>query len=402
LTDRERFLQTMLFGTPDRIPYRFGHPRESTLRAWRKQGLPSGINFEEFVGMDRWESIPIDLGPVPPFEERIIEQNERYKIWIDRLGAKRLDFVRDPTPGFVTRTWLEFPVKTRDDFKEMVKRYDPETPERYPSNWEELKESWRNRSFVLGLTIQSMFWRVRDWVGLEKLCTLMIDEPSFVHEMMEYVADFTIAVLRRALKEVEVDFVFFNEDMAYKTASMISPRMVKEFLCPRYRKLVRFFRDNGVPVLIMDCDGHVSELIPIWLDVGFNAIYPVEIAANNDPIAYRKRYGKSLAMIGGIDKRKLLHDKPTVKSEVLSKVPWLVESGGYIPAVDHAVPPDVPLRNYLYMVELIKEIASGGSPCFWEAKGELEKELGPIEEMWQPEMAWTIPDEDEYHEGKTP
>jgi uroporphyrinogen decarboxylase len=388
MTPRERFLETMLFGTPDRIPYRFGGPRQSTFEAWYKQGLPREINFGKFVGMDHWEGVPINLDPIPPFEEVVIEETEHYKIWIDRLGAKRIDHKRPPTPGFVTRKWLEFPVKNRKDFQRMKERFDPHSPGRIPADWDKRKERYRNRDFVLGMTIRSMFWRTRDWVGFEGLCTMFYDDPMLVHEMMEFVADFTIETLDKVLDEVDLDYVFFNEDMAYKTASMISPKMVKEFMWPRYRKLVRFFRDKGVSVLIMDCDGHIGELIPLWLDVGINCVSPVEIAANNDPIEYRKKYGKNLSMMGGIDKRELRFDKARVKKEVMSKVPYLVESGGYIPSVDHGVPPDIPLRNYLYMCELIKEIACGGNPELWEPPCVLEKRLGPIEEMWKPENAW--------------
>jgi len=176
---------------------------------------------------------------------------------IDSLGAKRIDHKVLPTPGFVTRKWLEFPVKNRADFLEMIKRYNPSSPERYPADWEQRKPHWQNRTFVLGLTLQSMFWRLRDWVGFEGLCAMFYDNSMLVHEMMEYVAD-----LERALSEVDADYVFFNEDMAYKTASMISPKMVKQFMWPRYRKIVWFLRDKGVSVLIMDCDGHISELIP--------------------------------------------------------------------------------------------------------------------------------------------
>jgi len=113
---------------------------------------------------------------------------------------------------------------------------------------------------------------------------------------------------------------------------------------PRYWKLVRFLREKGVSVLIMDCDGHIGELIPFWLDVGITTVSPIEIAAGNDPVTYRKRYGKNLGMLGGIDKRELRFDKTQVRAEVLSKVPWLVEQGGYIPSVDHGVPPDIPVR----------------------------------------------------------
>ena len=387
MTSRERFLETMLFGTPDRIPYRFGGPRQSTLEAWYKQGLPKDIDFYRLLGVDHWEGLPISLGPIPAFEEVVLEETEHHKIWIDNLGAKRIDHKVLPTPGFVTRKWLEFPVKDRRDFLEMTKRYDPNTPGRYPADWEEQKPRWQHRSFVLGLTLQSMFWRVRDWVGFEGLCMMCCDAPSLVHEMMEYVADFTIAALDRGLSEVDVDYVYFNEDMAYKTASMISPAMVKTFMWPRYRKLVRFLRDKGVSVLIMDCDGHIGELIPVWLDVGINAVSPVEIAANNDPVVYRKKYGKNLGMLGGIDKRELRFDKTRVRKEVIEthQVPWLIEQGGYIPGVDHGVPPDVPVRNFLYMCELIKEIACGGDLEVWDSPGEMDKVLGPIEEMWTPD-----------------
>ena len=181
--------------------------------------------------------------------------------------------------------------------------------------------------------------------------------------------------------------------MAYKTASMISPAMVREFMWPRYRKLVRFLRDQGVSLLVMDCDGHIGELIPLWLEVGIDTVSPVEIAAHNDPVAYRKQYGKRLGMFGGIDKRELRFDKARVKREVMSKVPWLVEQGRYIPQVDHGVPPDVPLRNFLYMCALIKEIAADGDLSRFEPDCSYEDQLGPIEAMWTPDQADAREDE---------
>ena len=392
---RERFTQTMLFGTPDRIPYRFGGPRQSTMEAWYRQGLPRDVNFSALVGSDRESHLPINLGPVPPFEEVVLEETKYHKIWIDNLGAKRIDHKVLPTPGFVTRKWLEFPVKNRQDFLEMTKRYDPSTPARYRADWAERVPQWQTRDYTLGHTIFSMFWRVRDWVGFEGLCTMCYDQPKLVHEMMDYVVDFTIEALDRGYSDAAPDYVYFSEDMAYKTASMISPAMVREFMEPGYRRLVQFCRDKGVPVIIMDCDGYNGQLIPIWIDVGINAASPIEIAAHNDPVLYRKQYGKHIAMLGAIDKRELRFDKPRVKREVMSKVPWLVEQGGYIPGVDHGVPPDVPVRNFLYMCELIKGIANGKDTGSWEPSCELEQQLGPIEEMWTPDMALPVADEEE-------
>jgi len=38
----------------------------------------------------------------------------------------------------------------------------------------------------------------------------------------------------------------------------------------------------------------------------------------------------------------------------------MVEHGGWIPSVDHAVPPDVPYENYIYYLDLVKKIAERG------------------------------------------
>jgi uroporphyrinogen decarboxylase len=43
----------------------------------------------------------------------------------------------------------------------------------------------------------------------------------------------------------------------------------------------------------------------------------------------------------------------------MSKVPFLIETGGFIPTCDHAVPPDVSLENYQYYLELIHKVAEG-------------------------------------------
>ena len=39
----------------------------------------------------------------------------------------------------------------------------------------------------------------------------------------------------------------------------------------------------------------------------------------------------------------------------------MLEKGGYIPHVDHGIPHDVPLVNYLYYRELLTNLALGKS-----------------------------------------
>jgi uroporphyrinogen decarboxylase len=132
------------------------------------------------------------------------------------------------------------------------------------------------------------------------------------------------------------------------TGSIISPKFVKEHM-HRYRRITDICHSHGVNAVIVDCDGYVDELMPLWLDSGINATYPLECAANNDAREYRKKYGKDLILFGNIDKRKLTKGKKEIDDE-LDKVRELIKLGGYFPGCDHHVPPDVPYENFKYLI----------------------------------------------------
>jgi uroporphyrinogen decarboxylase len=199
---------------------------------------------------------------------------------------------------------------------------------------------------------------LREWTGLERLLYWFYDEPKLVEEMMDQVLYLDMGVAKRALKDLRIDFVRFWEDMAYKAGPLISPEMFKKFMIPRYKIITDFLHSNGIDIIHLDSDGNIEELIPIWLDeVGVNFPWPLEVAAGMDGVALRKKYGKRLILGGNIDKRAFIKGKEALKEEVMSKVPFLVETGGYFPGLDHAIPPDVPFENFKYFINLLREIA---------------------------------------------
>ena len=392
MTPRQRYIETLTFGKPDRVFYDFSWPRQSTMAAWRLQGLPEALTdqaaFRAFVGADGYAGLPIRTNAWPVFEERIIKEEHGQRIWVDTLGIKMVDAGKSlGTPGFRTRTYLEHPVKNRDDWLRMRDEHmDPLHPERYPDPWNKTVAALKDHEAPVRIVIPGLYWKTRDFVGFEQLSMMFYDNPKLVHEMMEHMTHFIVTLLERAVTDVEVDCVLLNEDMGYKTALMISPATYREFMLPRYQRIARFLMDHNVPVRAVDSDGHVGQLIPLLIEAGFNAVQPVEIAANNDPVAFRKQYGNRIAFWSAIDKREITTREKTY-AEVMGKVPWLIEQGGYYPGIDHGVPPTVHLRGYLYMVELIKAIAEGRPAPGPEDPLELEASLGPIEKMWTPDMA---------------
>jgi len=377
---RERFLEVATFGNPDKIPLAIGDVRPLTKRRWIREGLPEDGNVLDYLKAREctlqslvlttypqegreWQPPQnrINLGPIPPFKERIIFEDQRYRIWIDSLGITQkglLEDWRESWSGFATRVFIDFPVKDMKYFEEIKKRYDPKDPRRYPKNWDKIVEACRNREYPVSISIRGPFWWTRDMIGLKELAIKLHRDPDLIKEIMEFCAEFHIEALKKCLEDVEVDYVIMSEDMAYKKGPMIGPETAKRFMEKPYREIVRFLQDHGVRIIGVDSDGNVEPLIPFWLRLGINCITPCEAAAGIDVARLGEKYPE-MVMIGGIDKRKIAKDKESIRNEVMRKVPPLIERKGYFPGVDHAVPPDVSLENYRFFVSLLKRL------CGW-------------------------------------
>ena len=368
---RERYLETLLFGTPDRIPFAPGGPRESTLARWRKEGLGEGehwcdgVERELGVRPEPSEDISLETGVnmrmMPIFEEKILEHADGHYIVQDWMGniteiSDEYDYtyIRNSI-DFVTRKWHKFPVESREDFEAMKRRYDPREPGRFGDDFEERCRRLRERDAVCGIFFPGPLWQLREWCGFEPLCMLFIEDPDFVHEMIDFWTAFVSAVLAPLLDTDVLDTILISEDMAYKEKSMISPAMTREFLQPAYRRWITDARQAGVPLIDMDSDGKIDELIPIWIESDIDTCCPVEVAAGNDLNQYRRAFGREMGYKGGIDKRCIAKGGAAIEDEIARVAP-VVDDGGFLPSCDHAVPHDISWPNFLRYCGLLAEL----------------------------------------------
>jgi uroporphyrinogen decarboxylase len=92
-----------------------------------------------------------------------------------------------------------------------------------------------------------------------------------------------------------------------------------------------------------------------------NVIWPLEQAAERtDPVELRRTWGRDLAFMGGIDKRALFHGHAEIDAELERVVAPMLESGGFIPILDHAVSPEISYDNWLYYLERKHAMIEGG------------------------------------------
>ncbi|MCC6485031.1 MAG: hypothetical protein IT209_09320 [Armatimonadetes bacterium] len=360
---RERFNATMHYLPRDRSPIMdFGFWSE-TLVTWERYGLPPGTDTDAFFGMDpQWIVAPINSHLYPAFEHVVLEDRGETEIVRDGDGVTK---EQGKFLGSIPRH-MDHVLKDRESWeKEFRWRLDGRQPERYPHDWASIQQRFQDpqRDYPIGINAGSLYGWLRNWMGLEAISMLVYDDPALFEEMVEVVTDCIIDSMSPALESgIQFDYALMWEDMCYRAGPLLSPAVFKRVLVPNFKRITDTLARFGVDVVITDCDGEITQLLPLWLESGVNCMFPLEVGAwGADPVEFRKKYGRDLLMMGGVGKRVLAGPKEQIRAEVERLAP-LVEDGGYIPTPDHRVPPDVPLDNYIYYLDTAKEIWGKGLP----------------------------------------
>ena len=175
----------------------------------------------------------------------------------------------------------------------------------------------------------------------------MAEDPVFAAELAMRVAHHLTAIGLEELRRWDLydTGVWVYDDMAGNLGPMFSPRTAEQILAPAWSYMVQSFKGAGARKVILHSDGNIGPLLDLFVDIGFDGINPVEPKAGLIASQLRRRYGKRLALIGGICNAHILPrgSREEIRAHTLDVLSAGAEGGLVIGS--HSIGPDIPVES---------------------------------------------------------
>ena len=329
MTSRERFTAVLNGEKPDRAPMTEWAPHwDKTFTRWYAEGvprvengLPYNVNINNYFGLDKlwqfWLPVRTPDCPAPAYHGAPLLYDEKdYAVFREKY--------------LYTDALLE-------DIRRNVDAYLEADPDGEYAVW---------------LTLDGFFWFPRTLFGIENHLYAFYDYEELMLQMNRDACDFYKKALAVLFERVHPQFMTFAEDMSYNHGPMLSHEQFEKFVRPFYEELIPIIKSVGTKVFI-DTDGFVEPLIPWYLACGIEGILPLERQAGVDINRIRAAYPE-LLMLGAYDKTIMKNGEAAMRAE-FERIRPVIQSGRYIPGVDHQTPPDVSVENYRIYLRLLRE-----------------------------------------------
>jgi uroporphyrinogen decarboxylase len=195
--------------------------------------------------------------------------------------------------------------------------------------------------------------------GFTEFLEDLIINPVLAESLMENILAVVTSIAERALDEVgPVDVVLWIEDMGFQDSAYMRPQLYQRLVKPYHRRLMETIQKKSDAKILVHSDGSIREILPDFIDIGVDAINPVQVSAKGMESQELKRtFDRDLSFWGAIDTQHVLPfgTAEQVRQEVKQRIRDLAPGGGYVLASCHNIQREVPGENVLAMFDAAAE-----------------------------------------------
>ena len=373
ITPRQRVLMSLNHQEPDRAPMDLGGINNTAMHLKIETALKEHLGFEGGEPEIRATNQLVTVG-----DERILEhfgsdtrsiyfeedrpwQEVDQGIYQDQWG---LQYKINPDGNYYN--FCGHPLSRASSVEE-IKAYrfpDPRAEVRV-AGLKERAESYGGRYCLVLEGMREPIFGTPSWLrGHTQFYMDLVGNKPMVDALLDSVLEFYLELTDFLLERLGpyLDVVKVGDDLGTQNNLIISPAMYREFIKPRQKILYEHIKGKGDFKLLLHSCGAIRSIIPDLIEIGVDALNPVQTTAGGmDPVELKREFGRDITFWGGgIDTQHVLPFEPpdAVAREVKKNLEIFKPGGGYVFAQIHNLMPDVPLENIFAMYRAYRENAT--------------------------------------------
>lgn len=361
----DRLRKALRHEEPDQVPisdFFWG----SFVRRWREElKLPEDANPYEYYDLDWIVTIP-NMDPQIRSFETLRENAEEVvvKTGFGAIMRKKFAFPMPEFIGWETDSLAKLERFAFDDPADERRYFSAgdnqiagvgDGFERNSPPWIETVEKLRRNFPVFGSMVECSEVLTR-MIGQENTMLWIGMEPERMGAAIARIGQFCLDALKAQIRASGglLDGMVIWGDVAYRKTMFFSPRYWRSCFRPWVEAMVRECHAHDLPVIYHGC-GNVTMILPDLIEIGLDAINPLEAKAGLDCVELRRRYGHRLGVCGNGDIQVWeTGDQERIRRDVLRKLN-AAKGGGMIFQSDHSVTSGVSGQTYDYIVKLVRE-----------------------------------------------
>jgi uroporphyrinogen decarboxylase len=372
MSSRERISAALFHKEADRVPFDFGGIGPTGISYPAFQKLLDHLQITEAaeiddIGFQRakltepfLERFKVDTRqlkcPPPSNWELIIQEEKDYFFYFDEWGiGRKMNKVSGEYYFMFHYPLAE--VETGD-----LSRFawpDPTDPKRLEGIGDtarSLREGPDPATVLSGTFSLGLLQFAAQLEGTERFFSDLALDPYRVEWILDKLLELKITFYLWALEKLAgwVDVIMMGDDFGHQTSQWISPGMFRRIIKPRYIELLSTIKKRFGVRILLHSDGAIYPLIPDIIEMGFDALNPIQLGANDmgDTRRLKREFGDALTFWGGgVDVQQFLpYATPReVEDEVMRRIEDLAPGGGFVFAATQAIQSETPSENVMAM-----------------------------------------------------
>ncbi len=370
MTHRERVLAALNHRQPDRVPLDLGATRSTSIvvQAYERLNRHLGSTeppriFSKWLNiahpsqamLQRFDIDTRSVGQGPP-------DNWQDIVFADGSYQDEWGVVRSRPAGCLYYDLTKSPFAGEASVADLDRHPwpDPHDPGRCRGLKEEARRLRQETDYAIalnmpgGVVTQAQFLR-----GFEDWFADLIADPTFYHALLERITDLWIEMAKDELDAAGdcADFCFFGDDVAFQDGPMMSMELYRKMVKPYHARVFSYLKSRSSAKILYHTCGSVAHLIPDLIELGVDALNPIQVSAKGmDTKTLKREFGKDICFWGGIDTQRVLPfgSVQDVQVEVRRRVEDLGPDGYCVCAV-HNLQADVSPENICAMYDAARE-----------------------------------------------